>query len=304
MKLGIVGPGAMGCLFAARLAEGGNEIVLIDYKPERAEIINNRGVILEDRGKESIHKIACSADPAAAGGADGVIFTLKAHQTRGAAERLRGHVGGDTWALTLQNGMGNTEILTEIFGAERVLAGTTSEGATLKAAGSVRHAGRGETSIGELTGEKTRRVEAIVKTFSDAGIKARVSANVTALLWKKVLINVGINPVTALLRIRNGELLERESALEVSSAAALEAAAAAAAEGVDLSDIDPVELVKDVARKTAENISSMHQDVAAGRKTEIDFICGHVVRTGLKHGLTTPFNKALNDLVSALFNAV
>jgi len=300
MKIGIVGPGAIGCLFSARLLEGGKEVVLIDYKQDRAHLLNERGIILERGGVESVHKVSCSAEPSSAAGLDGIIFTVKAYQTRNAAERLRETLDAGAWVLTLQNGMGNIETLLEIFGAGRVLAGTTSEGATMKGPGSVRHAGNGETSLGELTGETSERVESIAGIFNGAGITARVSSNVTSLLWKKLLVNVGINPVTALLRIKNGELLERESALEVSSAAVLEAAAVAAAEGIQLSDVKPVELVKDVARRTAENISSMHQDVAAGRTTEIEFICGHVVRTAAKHGIPTPFNKALNDLVSAL----
>jgi len=290
----------MGCLFAALLAESGADVALIDYRPERASLIDARGVIVEEAGAERSVSVRASADPAAAGTADGVIFMVKAHATEGAALRLAGSIAPGAWVMSLQNGMGNVEALAAAFGADRTLAGVTSQGATLKDAGSIRRAGLGETFIGELDGAMTERIETLAAVFAAAGIPAEASRDVNALLWRKLLVNAGINPLTALLRISNGEILERPEARETLEAAVAEAAAVARAAGVDIGVPDAVALVEEVARRTAGNISSMHQDVLDGRRTEIDFICGAVVREGERLGVPTPVNRILRFLIQAM----
>jgi 2-dehydropantoate 2-reductase len=301
MKIAIVGPGSMGCLFAALLAEGGNDVVLIDYKPERAAAISEGGIIIEDDGGERTVRVAASADPGAASDRDGVIFMVKAGSTREAAERLAPAVPSGVWAMSMQNGLGNVEILAGIFGAERCLAGTTAQGANSSGTARIRRAGRGDTFIGEFSGLVSPRVERLSAMFSDSGIPAEaVPGGVSALLWKKAVINAGINPLTAVLRLRNGELLERPSARDAMRAAVAEAAAAARSAGVDISDADAVEMVETVARRTAANISSMHQDVAAGRLTEIDFICGAIAAQADKYDIPVPVNRALLNLIRAM----
>jgi 2-dehydropantoate 2-reductase len=301
MKIAIVGPGAVGRLFAARLAAAGAGVLLIDYKPERAAAIAERGIVLEEPdGNEIRVAVPASADPAAAGSADGLIFAVKAYATESAARRLAPFARGDAWALTLQNGMGNAETLAEAFGAERVLAGTTSEGVTLLGTGRVRHAGRGETFVGGYCGGRSGRAAEIAAAFNSAGFKASVTDDARTLLWRKLLVSVGINPATALLRIRNGDVLERAGARAVMRAAVLEAAAVARAAGIEIDAEDAVRLAESVARGTAANISSMHQDIAAGRRTEIDFICGFVVREGARLGIATPVNNTLLNLIRGL----
>lgn len=298
MLIGIVGPGAMGCLTAARFAAAGSDVLLIDYKPERAAEIGERGVtIVEQDGTESMVSVRASADPSAVSEADGLIFTVKAYSTPDVARSLSGFARGDAWALTLQNGMGNAEALEEAFGVGRVLAGTTSEGATLLGAGRVKHGGRGETFIGEYSGGNGARAAAVVSAFESAGFKAALTDDPRGLLWKKLIVSVGINPATALLRIRNGELAEREDARELYLPAVSEAAAVARAAGVGIGDGEAAALVESVARGTAGNVSSMHQDIAAGRRTEIDFICGYVAREGARLGVPTPANEKLLELI-------
>ncbi len=301
MKIAIVGPGAMGCLFAALLAEGGNDVVLVDYKPERAATISGSGIIIEDGGRERTVRVAASADHRAVSDRDGVIFIVKAGSTRAAAERLAPAVHPGAWAMTMQNGLGNAELLAGLFGAERVLAGTTAQGANPAGTARIRRAGRGDTFVGEFSGLATPRAERIAAMLSESGIPAEVApGGVSALLWKKAAINAGINPLTAILRLRNGELLERPSARETMRAAVAEAAAAARSAGVDISDAAAVEMVETVARRTAANISSMHQDVLAGRPTEIDFICGAIAAQADKHSIPVPVNRTLLNLIRAM----
>lgn len=298
MKLSIVGPGAMGCLFAAKLSGAGADVTLLDYKPERVEKIG--GVIrVEEDGAVAEYPVKVTADPADVAGSDGVIFMVKAYATRQAAERVREHVPAGAWVMCVQNGMGNVEILSEIFGSSRAIAGTSSHGATLLEPGKIRHAGKGPTFIGKVDKENPHDLAPVAELFGAAGIETTASDNVKGLLWKKLLINVGINPLTALLRVKNGELLERQSALEVAMTAVYEAALLAEKDGVDFEGADPFDLVKDIMVKTAGNISSMRQDLEAGRRTEIDFICGYVVDRAQKEGMSFAMNAYLADAIRA-----
>lgn len=300
MKISIVGPGAMGCLFAAKLAGAGNDVTLIDYKPERAALLSKSGVSVEEDGVTSTYSVDASSDPSAIADSDGVVFMVKAYSTRDSAERIKDYVSSGAWVLSIQNGMGNVEILSEIFGKERVLAGTSSHGGTMLEPGKIRHAGIGPTFIGKVDNDSPHDIKKVAELFTSAGIETSVAENVLSLLWKKLVINVGINPLTALLRIKNGELLERESALDVSRVAVYEAVLIAEKDGVDFEDKDPFDLVKDIMSKTAGNISSMHQDVEAGRRTEIDFICGYVVERARQENMTATMNTFLADVIRAI----
>lgn len=300
MKISIVGPGAMGCLFAAKLAGAGNDVTLIDYKPERSEFISKSGVSVEEEGVTSVYKVAASSEPSDVSQSDGIIFMVKAYSTRDAAEKIKEYVPTETWVLSIQNGMGNVEILSEMFGKERVLAGTSSHGATMLEVGKIRHAGIGPTFVGKVDNNSPHDIKKVAELFTSSGIETSVAENVLSLLWKKLVINVGINPLTALLRIKNGELLDRESALEVSRVAVYEAVLIAEKDRVDFEDKDPFDLVKEIMSKTAGNISSMHQDVEAGRRTEIDFICGYVVERARHENMSATMNTFLADVIRAM----
>jgi 2-dehydropantoate 2-reductase len=300
MKLAIVGPGSMGCLFAAHLAEGGHDVVLIDYRPERAEMISRQGIIIDDGGAERVVRVRASAAPEAARDAEGVMFMVKAYSTASASDRLSKHIAPGAWVMSLQNGMGNAEILAETFGEDRALAGATSQAANQKGQGVIHHAGRGETFVGELSGVETDRAKAVASALAGSGIPAAVTNNVAGLLWKKLIVNVGINPITALLRIRNGQILERPSARALMRSAVYEAETVSRVSRVRLDVPNACELAETVARDTGDNISSMYQDVAAGRRTEIDFMCGFVVREGMRLDVPAPVNATLLRLVRSL----
>jgi len=234
---------------------------------------------------------------------DLLVVVVKAYAT---ADALRwavgaGAVGPDTVALTLQNGLGNAEVLAAALGPERVLAGTTAQGATLLAPGQVRHGGEGPTHIAPWVpgGPAAARADAVAALFTQAGLPTSVAPDPRPLLWAKLCVNCGINALTAILRVPNGGLLERPEARRLMELAAAEAGAVAAAEGVVL-PADPVERTVAVARATGANRSSMLQDVERGRRTEVDAINGAVANRGRTAGVPTPVNAVLADLVLAL----
>lgn len=295
----VLGPGAMGCLFAALLKKGGADVWLLDKRPERARLLSGRGIVLERGGVRETVPVPVTADPAAAGPARLLIVCVKAYDTAAAAGLAAGATGPETLLLSLQNGVGNVEALVEVFGRERTLGGTTAQGANLAAPGHVRHAGVGETVIGQPGGGLERAAYAAGLLVA-AGIEARVTEDLDAVIWSKLTINAAINPLTAILRVRNGALAEDENARALMRAAAEETAAVAAARGIQLLYPDPFAKVLAVAEATAENISSMHQDARAKRRTEIDQIGGAVAAEAERLGVRAPVNRALALLIKAL----
>ncbi len=294
----LVGPGAMGCLHAALLAEAGVSVGLLDYRSERAERIAARGIVVERDGAETIVPVACSACASDFEPARLVIIVVKSHATEAAARHALGACDDQSLVLTLQNGLGNWERIAAIVAAERVLAGTTSTGATLLGEGRVRLAGVGHTRLGSPRGSVDGARWA-AGLLADVGLRAEAIEDVEGALWTKAIINAAINPLTALTRRPNGELLADEGLRQTMALVAEEAAAVARACDVDVGAEMP-SVVEDVCRQTAQNRSSMLQDVSAGRRTEIDFINGEIARRAAERGVPAPLCNVLTALVGGL----
>ncbi|MCF8040458.1 MAG: 2-dehydropantoate 2-reductase [Desulfarculaceae bacterium] len=299
MKIAIVGPGAMGLMLAARLKQAGAEVSLLDHRAQRARLIDEQGVFLEHSQGEDHLTIPAGADPAMLAKVDLAVICTKAYHTQEVARALRDHLSDNARALTLQNGAENVEILVDALGPERVLGGITSEGATLLAPGRVRHAGRGVTHVGPARGLLDDFTCQVRDMLIKAGFETEASEGVQNLIWTKVVINVGINPLTAILDVLNGRLLELAPARELMAAAVEEAVAVGKALGIRFLHQDMLAAVQQVARRTGTNISSMRQDVLSKRRTEVAYINGAVVRQGEQVGLPTPINQTLTQLVQA-----
>lgn len=299
MKIAIVGPGAMGLMLAARLKQAGAEVSLLDHRPQRAQLIDQQGVFLEHPQGEDHYAIPASARPETLAEVDLAIICTKAYHTQEVARTLRTHLGPEARALTLQNGAENVETLVDALGPERVLGGITSEGATLLGPGQVRHAGRGLTHLGPAQGPVDGFTVQVRELLMAAGFQTEASEGVQNLIWTKLVINVGINPLTAILDVLNGRLLELAPAGAIMSAAVEEAVAVGRALGIRFLHQDMLAAVQQVARRTGANISSMLQDVRSKRRTEVAYINGAVVRQGEQAGLPTPINQTLTQLVQA-----
>jgi 2-dehydropantoate 2-reductase len=298
MKIAVLGAGALGSLFGGRLAEGGHEVTLITTRAGHVDRINREGLRLDGLGGDRLVRVRACLSAAEAGPAELVIVSVKATQTREAMAGALGLVGPETMVLTLQNGLGNVESLAEAVGPERVIAGTSSHGANLRGPGRVRHAGGGATALGELSGLITDRLRNLGRVFEESGLgPVTLSDNVLNLIWKKLVINVAINAITALARIRNGRIFDFPETEEISRLAVLEAVEVARRKGITFPD-DPLEFTRAVALETGANRSSMLQDVIRRRRTEIEVINGAIVREGEALGVPVPVNKVLAGLVS------
>jgi 2-dehydropantoate 2-reductase len=295
MKTAIIGPGAMGCLFAAYLKHGGLDVTLVDHRRERVERLRKNWIRVRGvRGNLHV-QVPVITDVWETGPAELVFVCVKAHQTRIALEQHRSLVGEQTVIWSVQNGVGILGAMGQAVPEERIVGGSTTMGANTLQAGSIHHAGEGDTFIGEPSGGTSRRTERIADTLTLSGIPVKVHKNIHRVIWEKVLVSVGINALTAILKVRNGELTEHVDALGLMEAAVREGIQVAASQGYSFDEADVQSRVREVALRTARNRSSMLQDMLAGRRTEIDFINGAIARMG-----TAPVNETLTRLVRAL----
>lgn len=299
LKVAIIGTGAMGSLFAALLAPFA-EIVMIGSWEAQLQAVADSGLTVQHLdGSKKLHRIRATPRPAEAFPSDIALIVVKGWQTAKAADLAGVALGPDGLAITLQNGLGNYEVLVEILGSGRVVQGVTSEGATMIAPGWVRHAGHGHTYLARSEA-KNLRLESTAALFRQAGFATTIVDNAQSLIWGKLVVNAGINPLTALLQVPNGHLLQESHVLDIMTMAVREVAAVANELGVGLPYDDPVAQTISVAQATAKNRSSMAQDISRGMPTEIEQISGAVVRYGRSLAIPVPMNEALLYLVRAL----
>jgi len=300
MKIVIVGPGAMGCLLAHYLSKSKEELCILDKDGERAQKINQAGISVEGVSGRNQVKVKATTDANEIGAADLILICVKSYDTKEAVIKAKPLVGENTSVLTLQNGIGNIEIISEILGADKVIGGITNEGATLLDTAKIRHAGHGETVIGRIDGTIPVQMRYIREVFNRVGLETRISRDIKGLLWSKLIINVGINALTAITRINNGRLVEFEGTRKILREAVTEAVKVAKRKRIKLIYDDPLAKVEAVCEATAGNVSSMLQDVLRKKRTEIDFINGVIVRQGQELGIATPINSILVDLVKTI----
>jgi 2-dehydropantoate 2-reductase len=300
MKIVIVGPGAIGCLFAAFLSKSKEEVWLLDKNKERAASIRQQGIIVEGISGNWQADVKTTADSKEIETADLIIISVKSYDTKGAILQAKSLVGDNTRVLTLQNGIGNIEIIGEVVRSDKVIGGVTNLGSTLIGIGTVRHAGRGETVIGRIDGKIPVELRSIREIFNQIGLETRISRDIKSLLWSKLIINVGINALTAITRLNNGKLIEFEGTRKILREAVTEAVRVAKRKKIKLIYDDPLAKVEAVCEATSANVSSMLQDIIRKKRTEIDFINGVIVRQAQELGIAAPVNSILVDMVKTI----
>lgn len=301
MRVVIVGPGAMGCLFAALFTKKKlAEVWLLDKNPQRTKKISESGITVEGLGQPFNVKVNITCQIKDIPASELVILAVKSYDTEAVIKTIEPLLGKDTNVLTLQNGLGNVEMISELVDKEQVLGGVTSNGATLIADGHIRFAGKGETVIGKIGGQLTVPMRSIRELFNKAGLSTRLSKDINGIIWSKLIINVGINALSALTRLPNGQLIESPGTREILSLVVTEAVKIAKKKRIKLIYDDPIQKVESVCKATAINLSSMLQDVLKKRKTEVDYINGAIVRQGKSLSIPTPANMILTDLIQAI----
>lgn len=299
MRICIVGAGALGSLFGGLLARAGASVCL--YNPSNVEhirAIQSAGLHIERDDSVFQVSVEATTTPEALTEADLVGIFVKAHQTAQAMHQIAPKLNRRSWVLSVQNGVGMEGEILKFVSKERFLRGVTAQGATLLGPGRVRWAGVGPTKLGRWEGPITPEIEDILALFRSAGIETEYSDEIERLLWEKLIINCAINPLTTLFDQPNGVIVHDIDLREIAGAVAQEVLRVARAHRVTLTEAEAVARVETVASQTAQNISSMLQDVRRGRPTEIEYINGAVVREGRRLGMPTPLNLLLTRLIA------
>lgn len=300
MRIGIVGAGALGSVLGGLLFEAGADVVLIRRKREVVDHVKENGLVLDGPSGERVIRPQMVADAGEAGTVDVALVAVKAYDTAAAVDNIRTIIADNGTILTLQNGVGNFEILDEAFPG-KVLLGTTTNGALTLGPGAVRHTGVGQTHFGEPDGSESSRSRAVASLLE--GIKAgpvHLVDNAVGCVWSKLIVNAAINAPATLLRVRNGDLPAQPSGRQLIHEVVTECLSVVNAKGIRLLFDDPEAHVVAVCEATAPNINSMYQDIQAGRRTEIDFINGALTNEGERLGIAVPTNKTLTLLIRSL----
>jgi len=294
-KVAVVGAGAVGGYFGGMLARAGVPVVMIG-RTAFVDAVQRSGLFLDTiHFQETVHPQAC-AELAAAAVADVVLFCVKSTDTSSVAKQLRSILSPQALVVSLQNGVNNAEEIRAVSGIE-ALPAVVYVAASVPSPGTVKHLGRGDLVLGP----ENERTEKIASLFAYAEVPCRVTENIEGELWTKLIWNCALNAVSALGRVTYGEIIASPDAKLVVERAVYETLDVARAKGIHPPGLEDPRAAVAGSFKIAEQMSgtrsSTAQDMARGKRTEIDSLNGYVARLGAQLGVPTPVNHALYTLV-------
>lgn len=302
MKIAIIGSGAMGLLFGARLANAGNDVTMIDVVPAVIEKLNSDGIRLEaDDGNFSVPVKACTAAQMTEKVDLAILFT-KTIYSRSALESCGSYVGAETYMLTMQNGLGNIELMSEFLPENRIIAGVTTFSGDLKGPGHTSSHGTGYLRMMSADGALSPALDGIAETLAQAGLNATIVPDVMVAIWEKVAFNAAINATSAICHVPCGGMGSCPEGEELIYKISDEACLVANAYGVAADAPAVRATLKRTLTVHKDHFTSMGQDVLARRKTENDFICGGIVDKARAKGISVPNNEAMYAILKVIEN--
>lgn len=287
-SIGIVGGGALGTLLASRLLAAGANVRVVARSGSRHEAL-----------KRDHPSLRTGAEFGIVSGVDLLFLCVKAYHTRDVARSVAALGLKRATVCSLQNGWGHMELLDQALPHLQLLAGATSLGAYLDERGALHATEGGTTILAPWRPEDIDQAERAALVLRSAGLAAEVRPDARAVLWRKLVLNSAVNPVTALARCANGVLLQESGLFEIARQAAREATRVGRKLGMLDPGFNPDEALPAILRETAANLSSMREDLSRGRRTEIEEITGSVVRLAETAGEPAPVQGALLTLVRA-----
>ncbi|MBI81804.1 MAG: hypothetical protein CMJ81_01280 [Planctomycetaceae bacterium] len=298
MRIMIIGSGAMGCLYGAKIAESGHEVVMIDARREVVDTINRDGIRLESADKKRCIEVAATMPDGDLEAAEVIIVLSHTDANPAVAITAKRLLAQNGFAITLQNGIGNVEALVETLGSQRVLGGISYNSATGLGPGHTKHTNPGPTWIGEIDGHRSSHIDALQDVLEGAGFETLVSQNITGVIWNKLGVACAIHPICALTGLMAGEIGSVPAADALQDRVLEEFLAVVRAKGVTLAKLEVVEIIKDLCKRVMVK-PSMRQHIERGLPTEIDAQNGALVRQARALDLHTPYNETLTLLVQA-----
>ena len=292
MKVAVMGAGAVGCYYGGMLARAGHDVTLIG-RPQHVEAINRQGLRLESQAFDERIPVLASTEASAVQSAQLVLFCVKSTDTESAAAAIRPHLAPDALVLSLQNGIENADRLRAVL-SQGVLAAVVYIGTEMSSPGHVRHHGRGELVI-----EPSQASDGVAQALIAAAVPTTISDNVRGELWTKLILNCAYNALSAISQLPYGRLVEGEGITAVMRDVVDECLAVAKADEVTIpGDIDAA--VRRIAETVPDQYSSTAQDLARGKRTEIDHLNGLILRRGDARGVATPANRLLHAVVKLI----
>jgi 2-dehydropantoate 2-reductase len=298
MKIGVVGIGAVGGYFGAKLALGGHDVTFIG-REQSADFYKENGLKIKSfKGDFELKNMKVFHDFRHIKDADYLFLCVKSYNTREIAEALKKRISEKTVIISVQNGVDNEEILSDIFGKERVLGSVVYISVSSPKNGIINHTAYGKILVGELDGKITERTRTLETAFLNSGVPCGISSDIKKDLWKKLMLNIAYNGFTALIGRPLEKLEEVEEAKEAFWDTLKEVQKVANADGIKITDKDVEEsfnVTQSEGFKTFK--TSTLQDIEAGKPLEIDSLQGMVVRTAKKYKIDIPMNKLLYALL-------
>ncbi|MDC0427053.1 2-dehydropantoate 2-reductase [Pelagibacteraceae bacterium] len=300
-KVAVLGAGAMGCLFGGLMAEKGLDVVLIDVWKEHVDAINKNGLKMDGHGGDRFIKIKATTDPSTLKTVDAIIIMCKATALKTALTNSKNIIGDNTMLMSFQNGIGHEAIMQEIAGKDKVLGGTTTQASNIVGPGHIKNHGSLPSWIGEYEGGMSDRVSNLAETFTAHNLETIAVADIKKRKWMKLFALTAIGPLSSIFNLHHTDLYITNKNQKVSRSLGkqiiLETRAVARADGVDVTEDECLEMFNKIVDSNQTNKSSMCFDILNKRKTEIEFINGAVAKIGKNHGIKTPMNDLMYDMI-------
>ena len=292
-KIAVMGAGAVGCYYGGMLARAGDDVTLIG-RPNHVDAIQRDGLLLDTQTFKEHVRLQASTEPSAVAGATLVLFCVKSTDTESAAAAIRPHLLPGALVLSLQNGVDNAVRLQAALPAQEVAASVVYVATEMPGPGHVKHNGRGELVIA-ASPSSTEAAALLVA----AGVPTDISSNVEGALWAKLILNCAYNALSAITQQPYGKLVLGEGVQDVIRDLVNECLAVAQADGITVPG-DVWQAVERIAQTMPQQLSSTAQDLARGKRSEIDHLNGYVLRRGEVLGIATPVNRVMHTLVKLL----
>jgi 2-dehydropantoate 2-reductase len=300
-KVAVLGAGAMGCLFGGLMAEKGLDVVLIDVWKEHVDAINKNGLKMDGHGGDRFIKIKATTDPSTLKTVDAIIIMCKATALKTALTNSKNIIGDNTMLMSFQNGIGHEAIMQEIAGKDKVLGGTTTQASNIVGPGHIKNHGSLPSWIGEYEGGMSDRVSDLAETFTAHNLETIAVADIKKRKWMKLFALTAIGPLSSVFNLHHTDLYITNKNQKVSRSLGkqiiLETRAVAKADGVDVTEDECLEMFNKIVDSKQTNKSSMCFDILNKRKTEIEFINGAVAKIGKSHGIKTPMNDLMYNMI-------
>lgn len=303
MRIAIFGAGGMGAYFGGKLALAGHDVAFV-ARGQTLAALRTAGLRVESPdGDFALTHVRAGDNADAIGPVDAVLFCVKLYDVEGAKPLLASLLGPETFVVTLQNGVEVVDMLTPEIPRKRILPGSSYVSANIVVPGVIRHVGAtGHIDFGELDGNLSARAQALINAFGDTNVEARFNADITASLWAKFVLVAGYSGVMALTRAPIGVVRSESATLRLLADALHEAEAVAHAMGINIPAGHSDALLSRTLAMAPELKPSLLEDLEHGRRLEVDWLSGGVVRLGEKFGVPTPVHRVIHAALKPYAN--